>query len=74
LLNGSWGQEERAAGQFPFQPGQPFAMMVLADPQGFKIAVNGNHYTEFPFRGSSLQAVQCVQVDGDVTGVTINAP
>jgi hypothetical protein len=49
-------------------------MMVLADPQGFKIAVNGNHYTEFPFRGTSLQAVQCVQVDGDVTGVNINAP
>jgi len=49
-------------------------MMFLADPQGFKVAVNGNHYTEFPFRGSSLQAVQCVQVTGDVTGVTISAP
>jgi len=73
-LNGSWGQEERAAGQFPFAVGQAFAMMILADPQGFKIAVNGNHYTEFPFRGNSLQQVQCVQVDGDVTGLNINAP
>jgi len=73
-LNGAWGAEERAAGQFPFQAGAAFAMMILADAQGFKIAVNGNHYTEFPFRGNSLQAVQCVQVEGDVTGVNINTP
>jgi hypothetical protein len=74
LLNGSWGAEERAAGQFPFQAGAPLAMMILADPQGFKVAVNGAHYTEFPFRGTSLQAVQCVQVDGDLTELNVNAP
>jgi hypothetical protein len=74
LQNGSWGQEERAVVPFPFVAGTPFAMMVLSDPQEFKVAVNQAHFTEFRLRNPNLQAVQWVEVDGDLTGVTINIP
>jgi len=36
--------------------------------------VNGTHFTEFRLRNPDLQAIQWVEVTGDVTGVTINAP
>jgi len=75
MLNGSWGPEERATGPFPFTAGSPFQMMILADQSGeFKVAVNSAHYTEFRQRNPNLQAIQWVEVTGDVTGVTINAP
>jgi hypothetical protein len=74
LQNGSWGQEEKATAPFPFMPGTPFAMMILGDPQEFKVAVNQSHFTEFRLRNPNLQAVQWVEVDGDLTGVTINIP
>lgn len=74
LFGGAWGQEERATAPFPFVPGTPFSMMILGDPQEFKIAVNGNHFTEFRLRNPNLQAVQWVEVEGDLTGVTISAP
>lgn len=74
LQNGSWGMEEVATNPFPFVPGAPFQMMILADPQEFKIAVNGAHFTEFRLRNPNLGAVQWVEVEGDVTNVAIQAP
>jgi hypothetical protein len=74
MQHGSWGQEQRASAPFPFIPGTPFAMMILTEPNQFKIAVNGNHFAEYPIRDPNLQAIQWAEVDGDVTGVQVNAP
>jgi len=73
-LGGNWGQEERATAPFPFVPGTPFQMMILGDPQEFKIAVNGAHFTEFRLRNPNLQAAQWVEVDGDLANVQVNVP
>jgi len=74
MTNGSWGQEQRATAPFPFMPGTPFAVMILSEPTQFKIAVNGNHLTEFPIRNPNLQAIQWADLEGDVTGAQISAP
>jgi hypothetical protein len=74
LANGSWGQEERATAPFPFVPGTPFQMMILGDPHELKIAVNGAHFTEFRLRDPNLQAIQWIEVEGDITNVQIHVP
>jgi len=56
------------------QPGTPCQMMILADPQEWKVAVNGAHFTEMRHRNPNIQAVQWVEVDGDVSAVNINCP
>jgi hypothetical protein len=74
MLRGAWGAEERAQAPFPFTPGAPTQMMILAEPNQFKIAVNGAHYTQFNLRNPNLQAIQCAEIEGDVTNATINCP
>jgi hypothetical protein len=74
LQGGSWGQEQRAQAPSPFSAGTAFSMMILAEPNQFKIAVNGNHFTEFQNRNPNLQAIQWVETEGDVSGVQINVP
>jgi len=74
MTGGSWGQEQRANAPFPFTPGAQFMIMVLAEQNQFKIAVNGNHFGEYPVRNPNLQALQWADMDGDVTGGQINAP
>lgn len=37
-LGGSWGPEERDQPSFPFQAGQPFAMIIFCEPNEFKVS------------------------------------
>lgn len=74
LQNGSWGKEDVASNPFPFSVGTPFQMMILADPQEFKVAVNGAHYTQFALRNPNLAAVQWCEVEGDLTNIQVHCP
>lgn len=65
--NGAYGAEEKQQSYFPFIPGGPFEMMILCEPQGIKVAVNNQHFTEFIHRIQPFQRVDHVQVHGDVS-------
>lgn len=65
LQNMSWGPEENH-GHMPIQRGQSFEIIILCDPTHYKIAVNGQHYTEFGHR-IPYQRVTYLAVDGDIT-------
>ncbi|CAG5134274.1 unnamed protein product [Candidula unifasciata] len=64
--NGSWGPEEKHQNYFPFSPGADFEIMILAEHNAYKIAVNGQHYTEFFHRIQPLQRIDYLNVTGDV--------
>ncbi|KAJ1524947.1 hypothetical protein ONE63_009805 [Megalurothrips usitatus] len=74
LQNLMWGPEE-SLGYFPFSPGQPFEVILLCEGTHFKIAVNGQHYTEFEHR-MAFQTVSHITIDGDIelTGVRFEDP
>jgi len=65
LQSQRWGPEESHGG-FPFYAGQGFEIMVLIEPDHFKIAINGQHFTEFRYR-IPLNRVNYISIDGDVT-------
>ncbi|KRZ41822.1 Galectin-8 [Trichinella pseudospiralis] len=60
----TWGEEE-SYGPFPFQPGEKFEVMIFAQTDHFKIALNGLHYAEFSHR-LPLVSINSIVVDGDV--------
>lgn len=62
---GAWGAEERGASYFPFVPNANFDILVLAEPQAFKLAVNNQHLLEFRHR-LPIQAANTLRVTGDV--------
>ncbi|KAK3921371.1 Galectin-5 [Frankliniella fusca] len=64
LHNLMWGPEE-SLGFFPFSQGQPFELILLCEATHFKIAINGQHYTEFEHR-MAFQTVSHITVDGDI--------
>jgi len=43
-LSGSWGPEEREQPSFPFKAGQPFAMIILCEPNQFKVSSSQKHF------------------------------
>jgi galectin-9 len=61
---GNWGNEEREGGN-PFHPGAHFDMLILVEPNEFKIAVNGQHFTSFRHRNPLAEANH-VGISGDV--------
>uniref|UniRef100_A0A1E1WT13 Galectin n=1 Tax=Pectinophora gossypiella TaxID=13191 RepID=A0A1E1WT13_PECGO len=61
----SWGAEETAGG-LPLVPGQPFEVLVLCEPHALKVALNGQHFCEFPHR-IPFQRISHITFDGDVT-------
>lgn len=65
LQNVNWGPEENY-GHMPIMRGQYFEIIILCEAGQFKIAVNGQHFTEFPHR-IPYQRVTYLTVDGDVT-------
>lgn len=65
LQNMVWGAEENH-GYMPLACGQGFEIIILCDPSHYKIAVNGQHYTEFGHR-IPYQRVSYLAIDGDVT-------
>ncbi|GFS68240.1 galectin-4, partial [Nephila pilipes] len=66
LENQQWGPEESHGPQFPFVVDQRFEILILAESDHFKIAVNGQHFTEFQYR-LPLQNITHIAIDGDVT-------
>ncbi|XP_055928011.1 collagen alpha-1(III) chain-like [Argiope bruennichi] len=64
--NQQWGPEESHGPYFPFAVGQEFEILILIESDQFKIAVNGQHFTEFHYK-LPLQSISHIAVDGDVT-------
>ncbi|XP_059164703.1 galectin-4-like [Physella acuta] len=65
--NGSWGQEERQQSHFPFIPGTSFELVILTEPNCFKVAVNNQHFIEFAHRVQPFQRTDHVTVNGDIS-------
>ncbi|GFY60048.1 galectin-8 [Trichonephila inaurata madagascariensis] len=66
LENQQWGPEESHGPEFPLAVGQRFEILILVEKDHFKVAVNGQHFTEFQYR-LPLQSITHIAVDGDVT-------
>lgn len=49
LIRDSWGSEVRSK-NLPLRKGEPFEMIILADSNEFKIALNGQHFAVFGHR------------------------
>ena len=64
IQNNNWGPEESFGG-FPISPGQHFEFMILVESHQFKIALNGNHFTEFRHR-LPFERINHIAIDGDV--------
>ncbi|KAL0273193.1 UNVERIFIED_CONTAM: hypothetical protein PYX00_005927 [Menopon gallinae] len=70
IQNMQMGYEERH-GPMPIYPGQNFEVIILCDPQNFKIAFNGQHFTEFNHR-LPYSAITNLSVDGQVVIHSVN--
>lgn len=42
-------------------------VIILCDPQQFKVAVDGRHLLDYKHRVKELQSITQVEVEGDVT-------
>lgn len=65
LRNGAWELEESWGNGNVINPHQPFEIMILAEPDQFKIAINGMHYCEFKHR-IPYQEITHLTIDGDL--------
>ncbi|XP_054706100.1 basic salivary proline-rich protein 2-like [Uloborus diversus] len=65
LENQHWGPEESHGVQFPLSCDQGFEILILAETDHFKIAINGQHFAEFRYR-LPLEKVSYLAIDGDV--------
>lgn len=61
---GAWGGEERDSSN-PINRGSFFDILILAEPNEFKIAVNGAHFTSFA-RRNDFNDGNHLNVEGDV--------
>ncbi|KAM3861467.1 galectin-8 [Diretmus argenteus] len=66
FLSDCWGPEETSLASFPFTAGQYFEMIVLCEPQQFKVAVNGLHQLDYKHRVQDLSRITELEVLGDV--------
>lgn len=65
LISGSWGIEEAWGNGTVVNPHAPFEIMILAEHEQFKIAINGAHYCEFRHR-VPYQQITHLSIDGDL--------
>lgn len=63
LRNGNWDFEESYGNGI--SPHQPFEIMILAEQEQFKIAINGVHFCDFRHR-IPYQEITHLTIDGDV--------
>jgi hypothetical protein len=61
--SGSWGAEDRKP--LTFGRGQPFTLIIMVTEHGFKIAINNQHFADYPHR-LPFNAADLVTVKGDV--------
>lgn len=80
IRNGNWELEEAWGNGSVISPHQPMEIMILTEPDQFKIAINGAHYCEFKHR-MSYGDITHLSIDGDVdieriaiTSSNYNAP
>lgn len=71
LMQGAWGIEESWGNGSIVSPHAPFEIMIMADQEQFKIAINGAHYCEFRHR-IPYQQITHLTIDGDVDIDRIN--
>ncbi|KAI2801156.1 hypothetical protein RDWZM_009563 [Blomia tropicalis] len=69
IQSNRWGPEESFGG-LPLSTGSSFEFLILIETSEFKIALNGNHFTEFHYR-LPIERVTHIAVDGDCTISTI---
>jgi len=62
---GNWGAEEKDHHHFPFQQGVEAEVLILLDPQEWKMAVNGQHFVSMAHR-APFQHANHVNVNGNV--------
>ncbi|XP_037541945.1 galectin-8 [Nematolebias whitei] len=67
FLSECWGPEEKNLERFPFSAGQYFEMIIMCDPQHFRVAVNGQHQVDYKHRVQDLTRITQLQVLGDVS-------
>lgn len=65
LIQQAWGVEESWGNGSVFSPHAPFEIMIMAEQEQFKIAINGAHYCEFRHR-IPYQQITHLTIDGDV--------
>uniref|UniRef100_A0A3Q4BRQ4 Galectin n=1 Tax=Mola mola TaxID=94237 RepID=A0A3Q4BRQ4_MOLML len=65
FLSQRWGPEETSSSAFPFTAGQYFEVVILCDPQQFRVAVNGFHQLDYKHRVQELKRVTQLEVLGD---------
>ncbi|KAM7059529.1 galectin-7 isoform 2-T3 [Molossus nigricans] len=61
---GTWGKEERGRG-LPFQRGQPFDLLLISAPEGFKAVVGDSEFHLFRYR-IPAERVRLLEVGGDL--------
>ncbi|XP_004601116.2 galectin-7 [Sorex araneus] len=64
LEQGKWGKEERGKG-IPIQGGQPFEVLLITTPEGFKAIIGDEEYHHFRYRIPPAR-VRLLEVGGDV--------
>lgn len=65
LQHGAWGLEEAWGNGTVLNPHQPFEIIILVEPDQFKIAINGAHFCEFRHR-MPYPEISYLSIDGDV--------
>ncbi|KAL1789524.1 galectin-9 isoform X2 [Sigmodon hispidus] len=66
-INSSWGHEERSQPEkMPFLQGQSFTVSILCEDHCFKVVVDGKPLCEYLHRLMNLQAINRLEVAGDV--------
>ncbi|XP_067864484.1 galectin-4-like isoform X5 [Heptranchias perlo] len=68
--NQNWCSEERKY-QLPIQKGETFQLLILAQNDSYKVAVNDQHFLEFKHR-IPLSRVDAIQIDGQVEVVSLS--
>jgi len=66
LIGGKWGPEESSnPSHLPFTRNKPFEIMILVEPQQYKVAVDGTHFLEYNHR-VPIHEANTLQVMGDL--------
>ncbi|KAJ8974448.1 hypothetical protein NQ317_000225 [Molorchus minor] len=63
--DGEWG-DEQGSGKLPIGTAQAFEILILVEPNNYKVAVNGQHHCDFPHR-IPFDTVTNLLINGDVS-------